>query len=162
MLVGMKTLVNHAYVRRQFHEKGARVPRGFLNDLEDAVQVAIRHARDGKIVVDQDLKMEGDAHVKIAPLMDVLQIALDKKHVRAWLVHINALVAAKVAETVLRRQARSAIPAAIGVPGRVMCGFLRSPESQKMTLSEFCKRWQDTAFREEWVREHKPSRKARL
>jgi len=148
----LKRLVNHAAVREAFHGQGARVPRGFLDEVEQTVYVLLRRAAAGEI--DPHIAVDGPCgFLKQSLLKDALREAFGKPRVdTAWVAHMNAVVSSKISDASVRSGAKAGNgPKAHGVPGRIVQAFLRSPESKSMTLSTFYRRWQDAAFRDEWI-----------
>lgn len=181
MTGALKRLVNRAAVREAFHSQGARVPRGFLEDVEQTVYVLLRRAAAGEIEPRPDVELDvkdlnleqlplkretldrveaglkkffgHGGYLKQSVLKEALREALGKHRVEtAWVAHLNAVVSRKVSEASFRSGARAgSAPRGTGVPGCVIRTFLRSAESRTMTLSGFFRRWQDAGFREEWT-----------
>lgn len=157
-MIGMKKLVNRAAVREAFHRQGARVPRGFMEEVEQAVYVLLRRAAAKEIEPGDDAaEAPAETYLKESPLKEALREALGKSRVEAaWTARLNALITAKVTEASVRTGAKAGNgPAILGVPGRVLRTFLRSPEAKRTTFSEFHRRWQDEEFRQEWAKRAK-------
>lgn len=148
----LKRLVNRAAVREAFHAQGARVPRGFLDEVEQTVYVLLRRAAAGEI--DPHIAVDGPCgFLKQSLLKDALRDAFGKPRVdTAWVAYVNTAVSSKISDASVRSGAKAGNgPKAHGIPGRVVQAFLRSSESKSMTLSAFYRRWQDAAFRDEWT-----------
>lgn len=177
-MMTLKKVVNRAAVREAFRRQGARIPRGFLAEVEQAVYVVLRRAAAGEIEPGPDVGVKGlnldqlplkretldrieaglgkffghGGYLKQSVLKEALREALGKHRVEtAWVAHLNAVVSMKVSEASVRSGARAGGAPGVGVPGRVLRAFLRSPEAKTITVAGFYRRWQDAAFREEWI-----------
>lgn len=145
-----KKLVNRAAVREAFHRRGARTPRGFIEDLELAVQVVLRRAAAGDVEPAAEAQAPADVYLKQTTIKEALREALGKDRIEtAWVTHVNSVIFSKVAEAVGRSSART--PHATAVPSSVLRAFLRSPEAKAMSVESFLGKCKDAAFLARWT-----------
>ena len=171
-MIEAKRLVNRSAVRSAFHERGARVPRGFMEDLDVAVMVILRRmeagdlapeieisgvTHDNGIVKPETLKRIEEARQKLAAvsylkesvLKEALRETLGQKRIEAaWVLCANAVIATKVGDAVGRSSAR--VPQA-SVPSSVLRAFLRSKESKTMTIDAFMRKCKDPGYLARWT-----------
>lgn len=149
----LKRLVNRAAVREAFHRQGARIPRGFLAEVEREVYVVLRRAAAGGIEPSPEPEPAEELYLKQSLLKEALREALGTRRVdTAWVGHLNAVVVSKVSGASVRSGAKAgAGPRTPGVPGKILRAFLRSADSKTTSVSAFFRRWQDPGFRGEWI-----------
>lgn len=151
MSVPMRKIVNRAAVRGAFRRHGARVPHGFMEELEQVVYRAIRGAGSEEPGPTSPPAVDaGVSYLKRSVFLKAVRQALGKRRVDgAIFERCHAAAAAKVEQTAFRKGGSVGILR--GLPSGALRAFLRSPESEKMTITAFFRRWQDEEFRAAWV-----------
>lgn len=165
-----KKMINQAAVREAFHLRGARVPQGFIEDLEVAVMVILRRAAAGDmdpeplepavappgLVPTPDRMRDfvekyttaGCVYLKESLVKEALREALGKNRIEtAWVAHVNAIICCKVSDAVGRRTSRSGPPP---IPSSLLRLFMRSPEAKSMRIEAFLSKCKDPAFLDAW------------
>ena len=152
-MVGQRHLVNRAAIREAFHAQDARLPRGFIEDVEQAVQVALRRMAAGEIEPYETDELGEEIYVKKSTLKDALRDALGKTRIEtSWVAHLNTLVVHKVTEAVTKRVAQTGGIPVSPMPSRVLRAFLRSEECRSglLSIAGFHRNYQQEEYREEW------------
>lgn len=134
-MLALKRVVNRSAVRAAFHREGVRVPRGFMDELEQTVYVTLRRGAAGQIkpeisvdnvpVAQRDtpLKEEtekrieagrekyfrnGPGYLKESLVRQALREAFGKKRIETvWVAYLTAVIGSKVSETANRRGAKA-------------------------------------------------------
>jgi hypothetical protein len=162
-------VINRTAVREAFHARGARVPQGFLEDLEIAVMVVLRRASAGGIdpgpvmnpaeappgasdrekALREKFMTGGCVYLKESLLKEALREALGKDRIEtAWVAHVSTLICLKVNDAVGRR-ASGSTPA---VPSSLLRFFMRSLEAKTMRVDAFLSKCKDPDFLGAWER----------
>lgn len=153
-----RKLVKRSAVRRAFHERNTRLPRGFFDEVKQTIMSVLRKIGQGEIEPDGNVMGER-VYIRRVALKKTLRAILGKKRVDESLVaHVNNAVADKVEMAVERRV--TATPDALktfGVPSGVLRKFLRAKQvdpklmhGSLKSIEKFFRRWQNPTFRAEW------------
>lgn len=148
-----RKLVNQTAVRDAFHDRNVRLPRGFFDDLEQCVYAAFRKIADGEVDVDEQPNEAEGQYVRRVSVKEALRSVLGKTRVESgWVTYLNGIVAEKVGRAVTSESA--SVPMSLTVPSPIIRAFMKSKESQTMTLDQFFRKWNNyPEFRDGWTKQ---------
>jgi hypothetical protein len=122
----VKKLVKRSAVRAAFHGREARVPRGFFEDLEMDVQVAIRrYLEEGEEALPIAEEAPEALLVRRSAVKDAIRQGGRRRVDGGIVARLSAVVEAKVAKAI---DGASPLPKMFSSPGRVWSTFIRSAE----------------------------------
>lgn len=153
MMTSLSRILNRSAVRAAFHGHGVRVPRGFLNLLEQELHGHVRRLASGELPPEPDQAPPPGSFVKMAVCKQALRQATGRLRVGdEGCLRLNRLMASRIDREARGQAARRPAGRSPAVPSRAARFFLRSPEcrEQGWTLERFWRAWGDPAARAGW------------
>lgn len=146
----VRRMLNGSAVRKAFHARGVRVPKGFLEELERDVFIAIRRWAD-KGELGMNSAETAGSFVKVSSVKAEARSISGRLRVGGELiVALNGAVALRVSRVVERESSTGSVY--YSVPSRVMRAFLLSKEhASGLTCEQFFWRFQRPDVRQEWI-----------
>ncbi len=153
----VKKLVKRSVVRRVFHERDVRVPRGFFEEVDQIVLSFLRRIADDKLDNTGAVWNGHPVYINCRGFKEKLRTTLGRRRIpESYLVQVNDAIREKVTLSVERRVATNTSVRDVHVPSGVLRAFLASEEYRSKALSweKFFVRWQSEDYRREWAAKH--------